>query len=72
MKLNSYGGDIRLPVDYTANWKKVNREVGRVRGREGVREDRPITWGGRDEVQGRENGMEGRGTERGREGETRG
>ena len=35
----SYGGDILLPVDYTANWKKV----GRVRGREGVREGRPIT-----------------------------
>ena len=43
----SYGGDIILPVEYTANWKKVEREVGRVRGREGVREGRPITWGGR-------------------------
>ena len=30
-------------VDYIANWKKVEREVGRVRGREGVREGRPIT-----------------------------
>ena len=39
----SYGGDILLPVDYTANWKKVKREIGRVRGREGVREGRPIT-----------------------------
>ena len=39
----SYGGDILLPVDYTANWKKVKREVGRVRGREGVREGTPIT-----------------------------
>ena len=29
-----------LPVDYTANWKKVEREVGRVRGREGVVEGR--------------------------------
>ena len=32
--LYSYGGDILSPVDYTANWKKVEREVGRVRGRE--------------------------------------
>ena len=41
--LYSYVGDILLPVDYTANWKKVERGVGRVRGREGVRESRPIT-----------------------------
>ena len=40
---NSYGGDILSPVDYTANWKMVEREVGRVSGREGVREGRPIT-----------------------------
>ena len=46
--LYSYGGDILLSVDYTANWKKVEGEVGRVRGREGGREE----WreGGREEV----------------------
>ena len=43
-----------MPVDYTANWKKVEREVERVRGREGVREDRPFTEGGRDEAKGRD------------------
>ena len=32
-----------MPVDYTANWKKVEREVGRAIGREGVRDCRPIT-----------------------------
>ena len=45
-----------LPVDYTANWKKAEREIGRARGREGVREGRPITLGGRDEVNGRDGG----------------
>ena len=74
-----YGGDILLPVDYTANWKKVEREVGRVRGREGVREGRQAYYIGRgDEVKGRDGGREGesegreRGTEGGREGETKG
>ena len=32
-----------VTVDYNSNWKKVEREVGRVRGMEGVREDMPIT-----------------------------
>ena len=35
--LYSYGGDILLLFDYTANWKRVYREAGRVRRREGVR-----------------------------------
>ena len=71
-----------MPVDYTANWKKVEREVERVRGREGVREDMPFTEGGRDEAKGRdvERGRVGewegrereRGTEGGREGGTKG
>ena len=39
----NYYIDILLPVDYTANWKKVERDVGRVRGREGVREGRHTT-----------------------------
>ena len=48
-----------MPVDYTANWKKVEREVDRVRGREGVREDRPFTEGGRDEAKGTDVEREG-------------
>ena len=46
--------------------REGRKEVGRVRGREGEREGKPITYGGRDEVKGRnegdiESGREGRG-----------
>ena len=52
-----------MPVDYTANWKKVDTEVGRVRGREGGRAG--IHIGREGVIGGRERG---RGIKREREG----